>query len=168
LALNETDAVLLVAELPFSGLQQLLNSYGLTLHLTEPQGSIPGSYWGDSEAGIIGHSIYIRPDTPMHSFLHETCHVICMDEARRQQLHTDAGGETPEEDAVCYLQILLADQFPKFGQARALRDMDRWGYTFRLGSAQRWFEEDAEDARLWLLKHELINSQNQPTFKLRT
>lgn len=161
-------AVMQVADLPFIALQELLKRYKLELHLIEPQASIPGSYWGDSEAGMIGHSIHIRPDTPMHSFLHETCHVICMDAARRKQLDTDAGGETTEEDAVCYLQILLADQFPEFGQARALIDMDHWGYTFRLGSAQRWFEEDAEDARLWLLKHELIDTHNQPTFKLRT
>jgi len=162
------DAVMQVAELPLTALQELLKRYTLELHLIEPEASIPGSYWGDSEAGMIGRSIYIRPDTPMHSFLHEACHVICMDEERRKYLHTDAGGETPEEDAVCYLQILLADQFPEFGQARALMDMDRWGYTFRLGSAQCWFEEDAEDARLWLLNHTLIDAQNQPTFKLRT
>lgn len=159
--------VMTVAELPLATFQQLLSRYGLQLHLLEPQTRIPGSYWGDSEAGMIGRSIYIRPDTPIHSFLHETCHVICMDEARRQHLHTDAGGETVEEDAVCYLQILLAEQFPTFSKARALMDMDRWGYTFRLGSARRWFEEDAEDARLWLLHYGLIDNQNRPTFKLR-
>lgn len=157
-----------VAELPLAALQQLLQPYGLELHLLEPQAEIPGSYWGDSEAGLIGRSIYIRPDTPMHSFLHETCHVICMDETRRQQLHTDAGGETAEEDAVCYLQILLASQLAGFGQARALVDMDRWGYTFRLGSAQSWFEEDAAEARLWLIQHGLIDTSNQVLFKLRT
>lgn len=165
---NSTSAVMTVAELPLEALQQLLNRYGLALHLLEPQAEIPGSYWGDSEAGMIGRSIYIRPDTPMHSFLHETCHVICMDETRRQQLHTDAGGETAEEDAVCYLQILLAEQFPIFGKLGTLRDMDRWGYTFRLGSARAWFEEDAEDARLWLIHYGLIDTQNQVSFKLRT
>lgn len=168
MALNATNAVMTVAELPFMALQQLLQSYGLALQLVEPPATIPGSYWGDSEAGMIGHSIYIRPDTPMHSFLHETCHVICMDTARRQALHTDAGGETSEEDAVCYLQILLAEVFPEFGKERALSDMDHWGYTFRLGSAKRWFEEDAADARQWLLEYGLITQQNQPIFKLRT
>lgn len=165
--MSAINAVMTVAELSLKDLQQLLQRYDLELHLLEPQATIPGSYWGDSEAGMIGRNIYIRPDTPMHSFLHESCHVICMDEVRRQHLHTDAGGETSEEDAVCYLQILLAEQFPAFGKAHALLDMDRWGYTFRLGTAERWFEEDAEDARQWLLKHELINSSNQPTFKLR-
>lgn len=168
MALTSTNAVMLAAELPMLAIQQLLECYGLKLVALEPEAVIPGSYWGEAEAGIIGRTIYIRPDTPVHSLLHETCHVICMDEERRQKLHTDAGGETSEEDAVCYLQILLADEFPAFGKVRALLDMDRWGYTFRLGSAQRWFEEDAEDARLWLLKRQLIDSQNRPNFILRS
>ena len=45
--------------------------------------------------------------------------------------------------------------------------MDRWGYTFRLGSARAWFEEDAEDARDYLLGLGLIDHQGRPTFKLR-
>lgn len=166
--MSATDQVMQVAELPFSTLQQLLERYGLVLELLEPDTTIPGSYWGESEAGMIGRTIYIRPDTPVHSFLHETCHVICMDEERRQSLHTDAGGETSEEDAVCYLQVVLAEQLSGFGKSRALLDMDRWGYTFRLGSAQRWFEEDATDARLWLQSHHLLDMQQQPIFKLRT
>jgi hypothetical protein len=32
-----------------------------------------------------------------------------------------------------------------------LRDMDAWGYSFRLGTAAEWFELDAEDARNWLV-----------------
>ena len=31
-----------------------------------------------------------------------------------------------------------------------MRDMDDWGYSFRLGSTEAWFEADAEDARAWL------------------
>lgn len=168
MALNSPTDVMTVAELPFIAVQQLVHSYSLTLHLVEPEEAIPGSYWGESEAGIIERSVYIRPDTPVHSFLHETCHVICMDEQRRQNLHTDAGGETSEEDAVCYLQILLAEQFPEFGKERALLDMDRWGYTFRLGSAKRWFEEDAAEAREWLRHYQLIDENDRPIFKLRS
>ena len=70
-------------------------------------------------------------------------------------LHTDAGGEITEECAVCYWSIVLAAALPQFGSARMLADMDAWGYSFRLGSAQRWFEEDAGDARVWLLAHGL-------------
>jgi hypothetical protein len=37
-----------------------------------------------------------------------------------------------------------------------MQDMDAWGYTFRLGSARAWFEEDAEDARTWLQQRGLL------------
>ncbi len=156
------------AECNYSELQQLLSRYQLTLQLLGTGQSIPGSFWGAPEAGLIRQIVYILPDTPVHSLLHESGHVICMDHERREQLHTDAAGKTAaEENAVCYLQILLADQISDFGHQRALLDMDRWGYSFRLGSAQRWFEEDAEDAKQWLLANGLIDSDNQPTYRLR-
>ena len=44
-------------------------------------------------------------------------------------------------------------------------DMDRWGYTFRLGSAKAWFENDAEDAYQWLIDHNIIDTRKQPTWK---
>ena len=87
-----------------------------------------------------------RPDTPVHSALHEACHWICMPPARRARLHTDAGGDSDEENAVNYLSILLGQTLPGFGRDRMLADMDAWGYSFRLGSARAWFEGDAEDA----------------------
>jgi hypothetical protein len=90
-----------------------------------------------------------------------------MDEERRAVLHTDACGEYSEEDAVCYLQILLADRVDGFGRERALQDMDTWGYTFRLGSAKRWFQEDAEDARAWLIQHGLLTATDDVIFQLR-
>jgi hypothetical protein len=90
-----------------------------------------------------------------------------MDRARRDGLDTDAGGDYDEENAVCYLQILLADYIDGFGRDRMFKDMDRWGYTFRLGSAQVWFERDAEDALDWLLQHGLLNRQQQPRWTLR-
>jgi len=121
---------------------------GYDLELVEiPEGeAIPGSYWGDDEAGLISNRLYLRADTPLHSVLHEACHYILMDAERRERLHTDAGGDYDEENAVCYLQIVLADRIPGFGSDRCMRDMDTWGYTFRLGSARAWFERDAEDA----------------------
>ena len=128
---------------------------------------IPGSYWGDSEAGLIDNRLYVRPDTPVHSALHEACHYICMDQNRRQHLDTDAGGGYDEENGVCYLQILLSDQIEGMGKQRMFADMDLWGYSFRLGSSQAWFEQDAEDARQWLQEAQLIDSNNIPTWKLR-
>ena len=57
----------------------LLARYGLTLARVADDTPIPGSYWGESEAGLIGQVIYARADTPVHSVLHEACHVLCMD-----------------------------------------------------------------------------------------
>ncbi|QKT05059.1 hypothetical protein HUS23_11335 [Ectothiorhodospiraceae bacterium 2226] len=155
------------AALPAGALRALLARFGLSLHELARDDAIPGSFWGEPEAGVIGTAVYVRPDTPVHSALHEACHVICMDGARRAALHTDAGGGYDEEDAVCYLQILLADQLSGFGRARALRDMDAWGYSFRLGSAAAWFAEDADDARTWLQQHGLIDEGARPCWRLR-
>ena len=109
----------------------------------------------------------MRSDTPLHSILHEACHFICMDDQRRAQLHTDAGGTVGEENAVCYLQGLLADQLPGYDRSRLFADMDAWGYSFRLGSARAWFERDADDARCWLLDHGIIDNTQRPTGVLR-
>lgn len=132
-------------------LQDFLASHGLALTLLPLTAAIPGSYWGAPEAGLIGHALHARPDTPLTSLLHEACHYLCMDASRRDSLHTDAGGDVLEECAVCYLSILIAGLVPGYGRAEMLRDMDAWGYSFRLGSAAAWFEGDAEDARSWLV-----------------
>jgi hypothetical protein len=138
-------------------LRPLLARFGLTLELLPEGAPIPGSYWGAPEAGLIGTTVYARPDTPLHSALHEAAHLICMDEARRAALHTDAGGDYAEEDAVCYLQIVLAGALG-IAPADLCADMDAWGYTFRLGSAGAWFERDANDARDWLVAHGLLTA----------
>jgi len=41
--------------------------------------------------------------------------------------------------------------------------MDAWGYSFRLGSARRWFFEDADDARGWLVRRGLWNAEDPAT-----
>lgn len=148
-------------------LESLLARYGLQLERVPPDTPIPGSFWGDAEAGLIDNRLYVRPDTPLHSALHEACHYICMDPRRREGLHTDAGGDYDEENAVCYLQILLADQFPGVGRTRLQADMDAWGYSFRLGSARAWFERDAQDALAWLKRYEIVDNAGKPTWALR-
>jgi hypothetical protein len=90
-----------------------------------------------------------------------------MDGGRRKALHTDAGGDYAEEDAVCCLQILLAGEVPDLGRERMMADMDAWGYTFRLGSARAWFESDAAEARDWLEHHALIDGLGQVTWSVR-
>ena len=161
------STILRLQDFPLNEIQTLLNRYGLTLQIIPNNTTIPGSYWQAEEAGIIGLMVYARLDTPLHSILHEACHTICMDQIRRDNLHTDAGGETDEEDAVCYLQIILAQQLTHMGKQRMLQDMDNWGYSFRLGSAQAWFENDAEDAQVWLSEHQLLTHDSQPIYQLR-
>jgi hypothetical protein len=147
-------------------LRALLGRYGLVLVPIADSEAITGSYWGAPEAGIAGPCVYVRADTPVHSVLHEAAHVICMDAGRRTQLHTDAGGDYSEEDAVCYLQIVLAGELG-LSVAQICADMDSWGYTFRLGSAQAWFERDADDAHAWLVHHGLLTDRGGSTFRLR-
>jgi hypothetical protein len=159
LLLNATGRVELVL---------LLERYGLDLVLVALQQVIPGSYWGEREAGLIGAKIYARLDTPLHSVLHEAAHFVCMTPERRAGLDTDAGGDDAEESAVCYLQVLMAESLPYAGAERICRDMDEWGYSFRLGSAAQWFAEDAEDARRWLEQHGLIDAAGRVTHSLRS
>lgn len=148
-------------------LRELLATYGMQVEQVRTDTAIPGSYWGDSEAGLIGNTLYVRPDTPLHSALHEACHYICMDPQRRARLHTDAGGDIAEENAVCYLQGLLANAVSGYDRNRLFADMDAWGYTFRLGSARAWFEQDAADACAWLQQHQVIDDKLSPTGLLR-
>jgi hypothetical protein len=107
-------------------LAALLGRYGLVVREVAKGAPIPGSFWGEPEAGIVGDDVFVRPDTPVHSALHEACHLICAGD-RRAAIHTDAGGSYAEEDAVCYLQIVLADLLPGVGGARLVADMDAWG-----------------------------------------
>jgi hypothetical protein len=164
---DDQHDVLRLARVNHESLAGLLSAYGLSVSTVEDGHDIPGSFWGDEEAGLIDNRLLARADTPVHSILHETCHYICMDQGRRTGLHTDAGGDYDEENAVCYLQVLLADHIDGFGRQRMFLDMDRWGYSFRLGSAQAWFEKDADDALAWLVEKNLVDQLQQPTWKLR-
>jgi hypothetical protein len=159
--------VLTVADVGADRVGALLERFGLELVEQGAGEDITGSFWGDSEAGIVGRRVYVRPDTPVHSLLHESCHVICMDGARRRRLERDAGGDDLEESAVCFLQVLLGDAIAGVGRDRLMADMDAWGYSFRLGSTRNWFERDADDAREFLLNHGLIDDANELTWRLR-
>jgi hypothetical protein len=163
----QSRRVLPLAALPRDAVAELLAAYGARLVEVAPAAPIPGSYWGDAEAGLVGDAVYVRPDTPAHSFLHELCHYVCMDDARRAALETDAGGSDDEECGVCYLQVLLAERLPSFGRERCLADMDAWGYSFREGSAHAWLEGDGAHARAWLVRHGLVDELGAPTLRKR-
>jgi len=162
------DGVLTLADGHLEAIGGLLARHGLAMHCVATDAPIPGSYHGAPEAGVVGTDVWVRLDTPVHSVLHEACHAICMDGERRRVLDRDAGGDFDEENAVCCLQIVLADQLPGVGAARLMDDMDRWGYTFRLGSAARWYAEEADVPRQWLAQEGLLAADGRPTWRLRT
>jgi hypothetical protein len=159
--------VLLLQHIERFPLHALLDRYGAQLVLVAPGEIIPGSYWGEREAGLIGDRLFARLDTPLHSVLHEFAHYVCMSPERRAHLDTDAKGDDPEEAAVCYLQILLAGQLQQASCEQMFRDMDEWGYSFRLGGTAAWFHHDADDARLWLLSRHIIGPDQRLTFQCR-
>ncbi len=159
--------MLLLSTIDRLAIVRLLAAYGLDIRMVAPGSPIDGSYWGESEAGLRGNTLFARHDTPLHSILHETAHYICMSPERRAGLDRDAGGDDIEESAVCYLQLLLADALERVGRERLFEDMDAWGYSFRLGSARAWFEQDAEDARLWLERHGITDAESKLTGSTR-
>ncbi|MDH3386929.1 MAG: hypothetical protein OEN02_03405 [Gammaproteobacteria bacterium] len=161
------DDVLRLADIDPAPLSRLLARFELQLHIGAAEEPIPGSYWGDAEAGLRANRLHARNDTPLHSILHEASHFICMDSARRRGLNTDAGSDDDEESAVCYLQILLADELDGPGRERLFADMDAWGYSFRLGSSRAWFDQDAGDALAWLVERGLLDELQRPRFRLR-
>ena len=163
---TEVAEVLRLGDFDRALLSSLLDRFGIELRIHPPGEPIPGSYWGDDEAGLIGNGLYAREDTPLHSILHEASHYICVDPRRRADLKRDAGSDDAEENAVCYLQILLADELPGLRRDRMFRDMDRWGYSFRLGSTRAWFEQDAAEALEWLTRRGLVVN-HRPSFVVR-
>lgn len=163
----DAASVLRCRDLPSGALRDLFARFGLEVVEVGEGEAIPGSYWDGPEAGIIGRTLFVRGDTPIHSALHEGGHLVCADGKRRERIHTDAGGTDLEEAGVCYLEVLLADFLPGVGRERLMEDMDAWGYSFRLGSTRGWFEADAEDALAWLREHGLVDSAGCPTFHLR-
>ncbi|MEO7917095.1 MAG: hypothetical protein ABIR16_05575 [Dokdonella sp.] len=157
---QHSDQVLRLGDIDHKAIAALLARHGLNLITVADSAAIPGSYWGEPEAGVIADCVFARADTPVHSILHEASHLIVAGPERRAAIHTDASVCDREEDATCYLQIVLADALPGVGRDRLMTDMDRWGYSFRLGSTRAWFEQDADDAHDWLLQRRLLSSSS--------
>ena len=148
-------------------LRSILDKYQLNLNVVDQDNEIPHSFWGAPEAGRFQSNLYAREDTPIHSIFHESAHYVCMTSKQRECSGIDAGGSALTEDACCYLQILWSDYLKGFNRYIHLHDMDHWGYSFRLGSAARWFYADSDDARQWLIQHNIINLHNEPTWEMR-
>ena len=150
-----------------NSIKDLLSHYGIQINSVNSDEDIPYSFWGNPEAGRVCEQLYARGDTPLHSILHEACHYVCMPTHQRTLTQVDAKGSAMEENATCYLQLLLANYIEGYSRSQLMEDMDDWGYSFRLGSAQAWFSLDAEDVHQWLLNEEIINPDDLPTWKLR-
>ena len=82
--------MLLLSDIDIGDVRRLLEARGLRLDMVADGADIPGSYWGAPEAGLIGHAVYARADTPVHSVLHEAAHLLVMPAERRATVHTDA------------------------------------------------------------------------------
>ena len=152
---------------PAAELTALLRRYQLQFVQIADHCDIPHSYWGAPEAGRLGSTLYARADTPIHSLLHEACHYICMAPEQRSQPGIDAKGSVLEENACCYLQIILADYIPSLNRHILMYDMNCWGYSFRLGSSARWFFADSEQTRQWLIAQSILTGENLPSWQLR-
>ena len=59
-----TSGVSIVGDIRRDALEELLERYELTVEYLADDAPISASFWGDSEAGIIGHQVYVRADTP--------------------------------------------------------------------------------------------------------
>lgn len=158
---DPASALPTVNDIGWAACAALLSRYHLELVRVATGEAIPGSFWGETEAGIIGHVVHARDDTPVHSLLHEAGHLIVLPPERRADVHTDATDSIDEENAVCVLQSLLADELRGYGRDRLFADMDAWGYTFRLGSARAYVEQDAGDAWEWLQLKGLIDADRR-------
>jgi hypothetical protein len=142
-----------------SALEACLSQLAVTPLWIPDGAAIPGSYWGAPEAGIHNQRLMVRQDTPLHSLLHEAGHLACANLLGRHLTVSDSGSDDEEECAVCYLQVLLTDSLPPpASRERLFADMNAWGYSFRQGSAERWFHGDGEDARRWLADRGLISA----------
>ena len=90
-----------------------------------------------------------------------------MPEELRLQLNKDAKSDNAEESAVCYLQILLADSLQNIERSLLMKDMDDWVYSFRLGSTEEWFKNDANDSLEWLKRKKILDKRGNISWLLR-
>src|SRR3546814_16448821 len=91
--------VLRIADIGFAPCAALLTGFDLDLQAVADSERIPGSYWGECEAGLIGNTVYARAATPIHSLLHEACQLTVMPADRRSMVHTDATTSIAQKDA---------------------------------------------------------------------
>src|SRR3546814_11455545 len=109
--------VLRLRDIAFADAAALLARYDLHLEHVPDDAPIPGSYWGESEAGLIGTTVHAPSDTPVHSLLHKACHLIVLSPDRRAAVHTDTPASAEEEDAVALRHAMPGEAHPGRGPA---------------------------------------------------
>jgi len=116
--------VLLVNAIDRLPLEVMLDRYGLAFVLAAPEEVIPGSYWGEREAGLMGSRS--SPGSTRRCIRCCTGRAIssACRPSGRAGLDTDAGGDDAEENAVCYLQILIGG---RAAECRERADVPRYG-----------------------------------------
>ena len=60
-----TDTILTCNDQALNALVDLLGHYGMQITQIADDEPIPGSFWGDPEAGLIENHLYVRADTPV-------------------------------------------------------------------------------------------------------
>ena len=73
---TEPGAVLRLRDVDATAVAALLARFGLALQIGNDDSRIPGSFWGDDEAGLRDNRLFARNDTPLHSILHEAGHAF--------------------------------------------------------------------------------------------
>ena len=85
----------------------LLARYGLRFERVADGAPIPGSFWGESEAGLISSTVFARDDTPLHSLLHEACHLIVIPPEMSWRGDRKASGLVFDENVKCCMPLLV-------------------------------------------------------------
>src|SRR5690625_8003398 len=93
------QSVLRLDELPPGAAENLLQRYGLNLQTVAEGQPIPGTFWGEPEAGIIGGTVAARPDTAGQSLPHEAGHPPARTPVRRPHIPTGPRRDQPNHHA---------------------------------------------------------------------
>ncbi len=143
-------------------------AYGARLERVPAGAAIPGSYWGDTEAGLDRqHRVRARrharafvPARALSLHLHGR-RAPCRARDRRRRHATTRSAAS----ATC--RCCSPSGSTASAQRAACATWTRGATRFREGSARAWFDGDGAHARAWLLDHGLVDSAGQPTLRLR-
>ncbi len=122
IAMDSAGDVLRLASIDLDDARALLARYGLALECVADGAAIPGSYWGEPEAGADRHDgVRAR----RHAGAFAAARSRAPDRAAARKARDDPHRRHPirsaEEDATCYCRSLLGDALPGVGRERMLR-----------------------------------------------